>query len=76
MFIQDKVVLVGSTKSDENIFDGVQNSGSGKKRGVDVGDTEKTLPKLFSPRRKKQLKRAASSSLMYKYNEDQAAAAL
>ena len=52
VFIQDKVVLVGSTKSDENIFDGVQNSGSGKKRGEDVGDTEKTLPKIFSPRRK------------------------
>ena len=52
MFIQDRVVLVGSTKSDENIFNGVQNSGSGKKRGEDVGDTEKTLPKIFSPRRK------------------------
>ena len=51
-FIQDRVVLVGSTKSDENIFDGVQNSGSGKKRWEDVGDTEKTLPKIFSPRRK------------------------
>ena len=47
MFIQDRVVLVGSTKSDENIFDGVQNLGSGKKRWEDVGDTEKTLPKIF-----------------------------
>ena len=28
VFIQSGVVLVGSTKSDENIFDGVQNSGS------------------------------------------------
>ena len=52
VFIQDRVVLVGSTESDENIFDGVQNSGGGKKRGEDVGDTEKTLPKIFSPRRK------------------------
>ena len=52
MFLQGRVVLVGSTKSDGNIFDGVQNSGSGKKRGEDVGDTEKTLPKIFSPRRK------------------------
>ena len=52
VFIQGGVVLVGSTKSDENIFDGVQNSGSGKKLWEDAGDTEKTLPKIFSPRRK------------------------
>ena len=52
MFIQDRVVLVGSTRSDENIFDGVQNSGSGKKLWEDAGDTEKTLPKIFSPRPK------------------------
>ena len=55
VFIQGREVLVGSTESDENIFDGVQNLGSGKKRWEDVGDTEKTLPKLFSPRRKKTI---------------------